>query len=85
MPHPVGFLVQADLRGKGIEDLLCVSADRSFAIYQIYVLYGQGDGSFIPPIGYGAGAFPYWLAVGDFNNDGAMTWLYRRVQLSICY
>jgi hypothetical protein len=29
-----------------------------------------GDGSFLPAKSYAAGAFPFDVAVGDFNGDG---------------
>ena len=38
----------------------------------IYLLSGKGDGTFAAPVAYGGGANPYWLAIGDFNDDGAM-------------
>jgi hypothetical protein len=69
-PRPIAFLIQADLRGTGIEDLLYVEANRSFLHNLVYVLYGKGDGSFMVPTGYSTQLFPSWLAAGDFNNDG---------------
>lgn len=35
------------------------------------MLYGKGDGSFGAPTSYAAGVDPIWLAVGDYNGDGA--------------
>jgi hypothetical protein len=70
---PVSFVAVADLRGNGLEDLLATSGFRlgSVSINSIAVLYGKGDGAFDPPTPYTAGFNPAWLAVGDFNSDGA--------------
>ena len=38
---------------------------------QLWVLYGQGDGSFSPPIGHATGANPMAVAAGDVNGDQA--------------
>jgi hypothetical protein len=69
----VTYLAQGDFRGNGIEDLLAVETDYvHFALPEnIFMLEGKGDGSFAGPVAYGAGADPYWLTVGDFNEDGA--------------
>ena len=72
-PGPVTYLAQVDLRGDGIEDLLTVSSNllQQVTSGHIYLLSGKGDGSFGSPVAYSAGANPYWIAVGDFNQDGA--------------
>jgi hypothetical protein len=36
----------------------------------ISVLFGNGDGTFQPPVSYTTPATPLSIAVGDFNNDG---------------
>jgi uncharacterized protein YfaP (DUF2135 family) len=33
-------------------------------------MLGNGDGSFQPPLAFGAGGNPTSVAVGDFNGDG---------------
>jgi hypothetical protein len=70
----VTFLAQAPLRGNGIEDLLSVSTDITLKSPppNIYLLSGKGDGSFAAPVAFNGGPNPYWLAVGDFNDDGAV-------------
>ena len=70
---PVTFLTETSLRGNGIEDLVAVSTDFTdeSVPYNIYVLSGKGNGSFAAPVAYAAGANPFWLATGDFNDDGA--------------
>jgi hypothetical protein len=69
----VSFVAQADLRGNGIGDLVVTHDSRfdSYHLGAITVLYGKGDGSFDAPTPYTAGVDPSWLAVGDFNEDGA--------------
>ncbi len=71
---PVTFLAEIPTRGNGIEDLLTVSTDFSGngVPENVYLLSGKGDGTFAAPVGYGGGANPYWLAIGDFNDDGAV-------------
>ena len=36
------------------------------------VLLGNGDGTFQAHVDYGAVAYPYSVAVGDFNGDGKL-------------
>jgi hypothetical protein len=71
-PGPVTYLTEVDLRGTGIEDLISVNTDfNDFAIPDnIFLLSGKGDGTFTSPLAIGAGADPYWVTAGDFNNDG---------------
>lgn len=69
----VTFLAQADLRGKGVEDLLQVSTDFSnnTVAGNVYLLSGKGNGIFSAPVAIGGCENPYWVTVGDFNEDGA--------------
>ena len=71
-PGPVTYLTQVDLRGTGIEDIVSVKTDfKDFAIPDdIFLFSGKGDGTFASPVAMGAGADPYWVTGGDFNNDG---------------
>jgi Bacterial Ig-like domain (group 3)/FG-GAP-like repeat len=71
--YPVTYLAQADLNGKGIGDLLAVSTafNTETLTANLYLFPGKGDGTFSSPVIVGAGEAPYWLTVGDFNNDGA--------------
>jgi hypothetical protein len=61
------WLVSADLRNIGTLDL--VVPDRGVS-NQIYVLLGNGDGSFQPAVGYAVDGGPYGVSVGDMNGDG---------------
>ena len=69
----VTYLAQGDFRSNGIEDILAVNTDFVDSAFteNIFLLEGKGDGSFAAPVAYGAGADPYWVSVGDFNEDGA--------------
>lgn len=72
-PVPVTYLALASLRGVGIEDLLAVSnnyASNSNPQY-LYQFPGKGDGTFGSPVAVPAGINPSWIAVADFNQDGA--------------
>ncbi len=57
-----------DFNNDGIQDLAVANADDG----DVYVLLGNGDGTFTPapntPVA--AGGFPFFLAVADLNNDG---------------
>jgi hypothetical protein len=70
---PVTYLAVAGLRGNGLEDILTVSSDFSLNSnpQYIYLMPGKGDGTFGSPEPYAAGSNPYWITVGDFNEDGA--------------
>ena len=61
------------MRGKGVEDLVEVSTDFSgnTRTGNLYLLSGKGDGTFSSPVAIGGCANPYWVTVGDFNEDGA--------------
>lgn len=69
---PVTYLAVAGLNGNGVEDILTVSTDfNNLHPQYMYLLAGKGDGTFGPSQAFAAGSNPYWLAVGDFNEDGA--------------
>ncbi len=60
-----------DMNGDGRLDLVvtnfCSSCDNGF----VSVFFGNGDGTFQPPVSYAAGAgHAMFLAVGDLNRDG---------------
>ena len=38
----------------------------------VYILLGNGDGTFQKPVSYEAGSGPFGIAVGDFNGDGKL-------------
>ncbi|MBI4902751.1 MAG: VCBS repeat-containing protein [Acidobacteria bacterium] len=39
---------------------------------KVYILFGNGNGTFQSPVGYAAGEQPSGLAVGDVNGDGTL-------------
>ena len=57
----------ADLKGDGALDLIV--ANKSFG-GPVYVLLGNGDGTFQAAHNFTAGINAYGLALGDFNGDG---------------
>jgi uncharacterized protein (TIGR03437 family) len=65
----------ADLNGDGALDLAIISQafpGSGSAAGHLYVGLGKGDGSFAPPVAaYAFDNSPSWVAVGDFNHDGA--------------
>jgi hypothetical protein len=63
------WLVSADLRNSGTLDLVVPDSGAS---NQVYVLLGNGDGSFQPAVGYAVDASQYGVSVGDMNGDGIM-------------
>ena len=58
-----------DFNGDGKLDLAGVSLDNG-----LYVMLGNGDGTFQKPVSYGVGGSSYFLsvAVADFNHDGKL-------------
>jgi len=63
--RPVSIAV-ADLNTDGKFDLAVADLTDS----TVYVLMGNGDGSFGPPSRFGVGGHPSSVAVADFNGDG---------------
>jgi hypothetical protein len=67
-------VVPADLNRDGRQDLAVL--DFNYHDYtgpvsgSISVLFGSGDGTFLPPVDYPTGLSPIALAVGDLNGDG---------------
>jgi FG-GAP-like repeat len=68
-PGGVAYAVAvADFNGDGKLDL--VTANYSYSSMSVY--FGNGDGTFAPPVNYGGDSseYHYAVAVGDFNHDG---------------
>jgi hypothetical protein len=61
-------LVVGDFNGDGKQDLAAVTESGSAT--GLYVVLGDGTGSFGAPTGFPAGYFLSSVAVGDFNGDG---------------
>ena len=62
-------LVIGDFTGDGKADIALATYARQSAVY---VLLGNGDGTFGTPIVITTPYTPYSLAAGDFNNDGKL-------------
>jgi hypothetical protein len=67
----LNYLVAADLNGDGKLDLIGM-LQGSGASTDVYVLLGNGDGTFQSPVVYGTIASPQSFAVGDFDSDGKL-------------
>src|SRR5450432_424566 len=64
-------MAAADVNGDGKMDLIVAGTDTGNQ-GQVYVLLGQGDGTFLQePVGT-VGASPKAIAVADFNDDGKL-------------
>ena len=76
VPYSIGlgnsyFVAVADFNGDGKLDLAV--ANRTAADSVVAILLGKGDGTFQAPVSYSTGApSAVFLAVADFNNDGAL-------------
>jgi hypothetical protein len=73
VPGPAG-LATADVNGDGKADLIVASAGTG-ANYQgagVYVLLGNGDGTFANPVNYAAMSAPASLSIDDVNGDGKL-------------
>ncbi len=67
-PHGNSLAI-ADFTGNGIADI----AVATYGLQSnVYVLLGNGDGTFQAPITVVAAPYTYALAAGDFNKDGKM-------------
>jgi beta-lactam-binding protein with PASTA domain len=101
---PLGFtaggapylIVGADFNGDGHLDLAVSSffgspsnAPASAEPGAVWVLYGNGDGSFQAPLDYpvgSVGSFPTSLVTADFNTDGKRIWPQEPMtERSACY
>ena len=66
---PIGVVV-ADFNADGKLDLALGSQTSPG---ELYVLLGNGDGTFANPVTYGTGGqYPQWLAAADMNGDGKL-------------
>ena len=61
-------IVAADFNGDGKLDLAVTDATEN----AVFVLLGNGDGTFQPPITIPVGNAPDAIVAGDFNNDGKL-------------
>lgn len=71
-PIPLGqslsAIVAGDFNGDGKLDLAVTDAVGN----NIYVILGNGDGTFQTPISFATGNAPNAIVAGDFNNDGKL-------------
>ncbi len=65
-----GFVAVGDLNGDGKLDL-AVAANNSNGTGSLYVLLGNGDGTFQAPVAYASSSiFPSSIKIADLNHDG---------------
>ncbi len=68
--YPAGnssYVAVGDFNGDGKLDIASASDE-----HLVYILLGNGDGTFQKPVSYEAGSGPFGIAVGDFNGDGKL-------------
>jgi hypothetical protein len=70
---PVTYVAMANLRGASVQDLLTLSAPfpPTFGPENMYLLTGNGNGTFNAPQAYVVAPGTSWIVPGDFNEDGA--------------
>ncbi|MFP5278019.1 MAG: FG-GAP-like repeat-containing protein [Acidobacteriota bacterium] len=61
-------IVAADFNGDGKLDLAVTDSGAN----AVYILLGNGDGTFQSPIKIAVGSNPQAITIGDFNNDGKL-------------
>ncbi len=70
-----GSIAVGDFNGDGQPDVIIshvVFQDTIGGLDQLFLLAGNGDGSFQAPVAFDSGHLAHALVVGDFNNDGAL-------------
>ena len=75
IPFRADFLAIADLNGDGKADLVGIDNSSGFLSTRVFVMLGNGDGSFQSPIfadvgDQGSQQLGRFLAVADLNSDG---------------
>jgi len=64
-------LAVGDFNGDGKPDLAVAGKNDSGSSI-VYIMLGNGDGTFQTPHGFAVGADPYFIAVADLNGDGKL-------------
>jgi FG-GAP-like repeat len=67
-----GYLVAGDFNGDGRLDLAAIGSDFSTDTTDLYVLLGNGDGTFQTPVENAVGSLPAAIVAGDFTGDGRL-------------
>jgi hypothetical protein len=67
--YPVLSIATADLNRDGILDLVVANSAPNNTVF---VLLGNGDGTFQTSVGFGTGAGPGSVAISDLNGDGRL-------------
>lgn len=69
---PSQSMLTADFNGDGKSDLDILADSSSFPYGQPFILYGEGEALFAPPVAINTGP----SLIGDFNNDGRSDLIY---------
>ena len=75
LDRAVSDITVRDLTGDGIVDLVIAAADHDKELFgegRVYVLSGNGNGTFEPPAVYETGRGAFRVVVGDFTHDGRL-------------
>lgn len=67
--NPLGALVAGDFNGDGKLDLVVIRSDNKYGSV-LFLLLGNGDGTFQPPLNIAQGTSS--VAAGDINHDGKL-------------
>jgi hypothetical protein len=66
-------LAAGDFNGDGAQDLAVLGSDNTHGGNgRLFLMLGNGDGTFQAPTETAAGNAPYYIAVGDLNRDGKL-------------
>jgi hypothetical protein len=73
IPGPVTAIAMANLRGGRVQDLLTLSSPfpPTFGPQSMYLLTGNGNGTFNAPQSFVVAPLTSWIVPGDFDEDGA--------------
>lgn len=67
LPTDATGVATGDFNNDGMIDIAASLASGS---NNLFILLGNGDGTFLQPVGYDTGIYPFSIISADFNNDG---------------
>jgi uncharacterized protein (TIGR03437 family) len=66
----IDAIAAADLNGDGHLDLVVGGSVFDPVVNQVWIYYGKGDGTLLPPAAHTTGWGPYRSVIADFDGDG---------------